>query len=481
MAGGTWSATEGKVRPGFYLNFVAAALAAIKPGARGVVAVPVKANWGPVNTVVEIESEAQLIDTYTNTTGSGLTTYDTIRMALLGGAKKVLGYRMADTSAAKGSVTLKDTATTPADVLKLETKYESNRAFNVTVRANPVDAEKQDILLYEGTALLRTFTFAKGASGVDNAVSAINGDTGNKWIVATKVAAGNGILAAGNAKPFANGNNGVTGITNTNYVNAMAAFEARQFNLFALDGISDSALQVSVKSWVERLRNEGKGIMAVLGGSATDDQDVAQGNTRSTTMNHEGIVNVITSAKLAGVWYSSAQIAPYIAGLIGGQRLSESITYAVCPFEDVAPRLTNSEVETALQAGSLVLVHDGEKVKVEQGLNTLTSLRQGQNRQWRKVRAIRVMDAINADLLKTASDNYIGKVNNNDDGKVALINACKQYMDTLVIGGLIERDYTVGLDSRFHPALAAPDEVYITWNARLTDAMEYIFGTFNVR
>ncbi|NPV52217.1 MAG: phage tail sheath protein [Firmicutes bacterium] len=479
MAGGQWSATEGKVRPGFYLNFVAAALAAIKPGARGTVAVPVKANWGPIKEIVEIESEAELIKAYTAKCGDGVTAYDTIRMALLGGARKVIGYRLADSSAAKGSLTLKDTAATPVDVLKLETKYESNRAFNATVRDNPVDNTKQDIVLYEGTVILRTFTFAKGA--VDNAVAAINGDSGNEWITATKIADGNNTLAAVSTQPFMGGNNGIAGITNTDYVDAMAAFEARQFNLFALDGVSDSALQVSVKSWIERLRNEGTGVIAVIGGSAADDLDITKGNSRSTLMNYEGIVNVVNSAKLAGTWYSSAQVAPFIAGLIAGQRLSESTTYAVCPFEDVKPRLTNSQVEAALQAGSLVLVHDGEKVKVEQGLNTLASLREGQNRQWRKIRAIRVMDAINADLLKTASDNYIGKVNNNDDGKIALINACKQYMETLVLGGLIERDYIVELDPAYHPALAAPDEVYIRWDARLTDAMEYIYGTFGIR
>ncbi|MBE3576879.1 MAG: phage tail sheath family protein [Limnochordales bacterium] len=479
MAGGIWSPTEGKVRPGFYLNFVAAGVAAIKPGARGIVAVPVKADWGPIRQVVEISSEAELVDRFGNATTNGLTAYNTVRMALLGGARTVLVYRLADSYASKGSITLKDTASTPGDVLRLETKYETNRPFAVTVRDNPVDSTKQDIVLYEGTAQLRTFTFLKGT--IDAAVTAVNGDAGNRWITATKIADGNGTLAAVNAQPFANGNNGATGVTNADYMGALAAFEARQFNLFSLDGATDASLQASVKAWVARLRDEGHGVIAVLGGSATDDEDPTKGNARSLSFNHEGIVNVITSAQLGDTWYSSAQIAPFIAGLIAGQRLAESITYAVCPFTDVKPRLTDSQIREALNSGSLVLVHDGEKVKVEQGINTLTSLREGQNRQWRKIRAIRVMDAINADLLKTASDNYIGKVVNNDDGKLALINACKQYMDQLVNGGLIEPDYTVQLDPAYHPALAAPDEVYIRWDARLTDTMEFIFGTFNVR
>ncbi|MGE5552828.1 MAG: phage tail sheath family protein [Betaproteobacteria bacterium] len=480
MAGGTWSPTEGKVRPGFYMNFVAAALAAIKPGARGVVACPVKAEWGPVREFKEITSEAELLAAY-GAKVAGTTAYDTIRMALLGGAKKVLGYRLADSNAAKGTITLQDTGGTPANVLRLDTKYESARDFRVTTRTNPVDSAKQDIVLYEGTTILRTFTFASEAGGVDNAVAAINGDAGNQWITATKLADGNGILALITSVPLSGGNNGTAAVTNTDYANAMAAFEARQFNIFTLDGMTDSALQTSVKAWVERLREEGKGIIAVMGGSAAADADPTQGNARSQTFNHEGVVNVITSAVMDGVTYSSAQVAPFIAGLIAGQALSESITYATCPFTDVSPRLTHSQVEAALLAGSLVLVHDGEKVKVEQGVNTLSSLRQGQNDQWKKIRAIRVMDSINADLLKAASDNYIGKVNNNDDGKVALINACKQYMERLFLGGLVEKDYLVYLDPAYHPALAAPDEVYIKWEARICDNMEKIFGTFVVR
>ena len=57
MAGGTWSATELPVLPGLYLNFQAAALAAIQTGARGTVILPIKAHWGPVGTFETITSE----------------------------------------------------------------------------------------------------------------------------------------------------------------------------------------------------------------------------------------------------------------------------------------------------------------------------------------------------------------------------------------------------------------------------------------
>lgn len=482
MAGGNWSPTELKVRPGFYTNFVAAALAAIQPGARGIVAIPVKANWGPKQQVVEITDEANLIDTYGTDTGN-YTAYNAIRLALLGGAKTVLGYRLTDAGAAKASITLQDTTGTPVNVITLTTKYETARVFKVVVRLNPEDSNKQDIVLLEGTTQLAVFTFTKGTGGVDNAVAAVN-VPGNKWVTATKIAVGNGILAtiASPGSPLTGGNAGIASITNQMYIDAMTAFEARIFNAFALDGATDSALQASVKSWAERLRGEGKGIIAYMGGATNDDQTPATGNTRSAGFNYEGVVNVAVSGILGGITYSSAMVACYVAGKAVSQSLSESLTYATLAFDDVTPRFTHNQVVTGLQSGTLLLVHDGEKVKVEQGINTLSTLRQGQNNQWKKIKAIRVMDAINQDLSKNAQDNYIGKVINDDDGKVALVTACKNYFDTLVKGRLIGANYTVGLDPYYHGAtpLAAPDEVYIKWEGTLVDTMEKIYGTFVV-
>ncbi|MDI3329103.1 MAG: phage tail sheath protein, partial [Alicyclobacillaceae bacterium] len=156
MAGGTWNPTDMPVLPGLYLNFVAAALAAIQPGARGTVIAPVKAHWGPVRQFVTITSEADIINTYTADESNGATAYTTLRLALLGSAKKILAYRLADANAAVASVTLADTSGTPVNVLRLDTKYPTTRAFNAVVQPNPVDSTKKDIKLYEGTTLLRT-------------------------------------------------------------------------------------------------------------------------------------------------------------------------------------------------------------------------------------------------------------------------------------------------------------------------------------
>jgi len=489
MAGGTWNPNDLPVLPGLYMNFQAKALAAIQPGDRGVVVAPVKAHWGPVREFVEVTTEAGVLDLFTGDESAGATAYTTLRFALMGGAQKVLAYRLADSSAVKAALTLQDTEGTPENVLKLEAKYPGGRgnAFRVTVQDNPADANKKDIKLFEGTTLLRTFTFESGT--IQAAVDAINGDAGNKWIVAAKIADGNGTLADVSGAVFTGGNSGIANIANTDYVNALAAFETQEFNVLTLDGVTDSALHTSVVSWVSRVRDEGKSVIAVLGGSAAEDtaaDAVSKAVARSAGYNHEGIVNVGTGAKLNGISYSSAQVAAYAAGLIAGQALSESTTYAPTPFDDVTRRWTRSEQEQAVRGGVFLLIHDGRLVKVLRGMNSLVTLRQGQSNAWKKIRTIRVMDAINMDLQRAAEDAYIGKVNNTEEGRLALVGAAKQYMLTLEQSGVIAAGtWDVYPDPDYYgpsaPNTPEPDQVYLKWEARLTDVMEIIMGTFIVK
>lgn len=477
------------VLPGMYMNFQAAAIAAVQPGARGVVALPVKAHWGPVRAFVEIGGLTAVDETYTSDETNGATAYTSLKLALLGGAKTALAYRIADANAAKAVCTLQDSAETPENIVKLEAKYPGDRGnrFKVTVQPNPIDAAKKDVRLLEDTTLLKTFTFAGDTAQA--AVDAINQDAANKWIVATKLADGNGELKDGSGFSFTGGNSGIGDIAAGDYTDAFSAFETQEFNLLALDGVSDPAIRTSAVSWVDRVRSEGKPIIAVLGGSAADDTSasaVSLATARSASFNHEAVVNVGTGAILDGVSLSSAQISAYVAGLIAGQRLSESTTYASAPFQDVTRRWTRGEQEQAAAGGVFLLVHDGKRVKALRGVSSLVSPGQGQSNAWKKIRTIRVMDAIQSDLTASAESGYVGKVNNTAEGRLALIGAARQYMLSLAQSGVIEAEgWDVYLDPQYYGPNAVftpePDQVYLNWEARLTDVMEQIFGTFIVR
>jgi Phage tail sheath protein subtilisin-like domain/Phage tail sheath C-terminal domain len=250
------------------------------------------------------------------------------------------------------------------------------------------------------------------------------------------------------------------------YAEARLAFEARPFNVFVADGELSATEQDNIKSWVATNRDEKKHFMFVAGGSAADDADPAVGNARTTRLADDYVVNLITGGNVSGADYSSGEYAAYLAGLVAGTAINRSITYTQVPLDDVNKRLRNSEIVTALQAGSLVLVHDGEKVKVEQGLTASK----------KKIRSIRARQAVATDVEKTARDNYIGKLDNNEDGQMALINAIKAYLETLEVNNVLT-DIVVTLDPQ---RASVGDQVFLAISYREIDSMERIFLTINV-
>lgn len=486
MAGGTWENTNKPVLPGLYMNFQAAAASAIQGGSRGTVIVPVKANWGPVGTFVEIGSETAIEQMFSGGTENGATAYSTLYLALLGGPRKLLAYRLADDTAAKAAVKLKNGDA--EDVLELTALYSGSRGnrFTVTVQPTIDNNAVKEVLLYEGTKLLKTFT-AESATA-EAIAAAINEDSENKWVTAKALTAAEelaNITGAG----LTGGISGNSQLTNADYIAMQEALEGEDFNVLALDYAADMALLQSFAAWIKRVRNQGKGVVAVFGGSAAEDvaaNAVQAASARSLALNHEGIINVGTGVRLAGVEYSSAQTAAYVAGLIAGQRLNQSTTYAVTPFEDVTRRWTRPEQEQAVRNGVFLLFHDGRQVKALRGINSLVTPAAGQNNAWKKIRSIRVMDAINADLQRAAEETYIGKVNNTEEGRLALIGAVKEYLAQLALSSVIEASgYDVILDPAYYgpsPVVTPEaDQVFLQWNVKLTDVMEQLFGTFYVQ
>lgn len=488
MAGGEWEITDLPKLPGLYMNFKAAALATVTTGDRGTVVVPYKAHWGKIGGFTEIYRETDILNTFgalEDTNGS--TFYKSLRMCCLGGAKKILGYRLASSEAAKASLTLQDAA--KADKVKLVAKYEGERGngFKVTLAPSLTDEGVYTLKLYEDTTLLKTYSFKTWAELIE----AVN--TANTYILAEKPAASTdetgSNFATVTSTALTGGNSGIDGVTAKDYVNMLNVLEQETFNFLTLDGITDAAIQTSVASWVINMRKNGKKIMAIMGGSAADDvadDAVDKAITRSAGFNHEGIINVGVGVVLDNVSYSSAEVAPYVAGLIAGQKMTESTTYAATPFDDVTRRWRggrSSEQEKAVTNGVFLLIYDGRIVKALEGVNSLITLRQNQNKAFKKIRSIRTMDAIDSDMQQTAEDNYIGKINGTTEGKQALIGACKQYMEVCAQGGIIEPGtYNVYLDPTYHGENATikpePNQVFIKWEAQVTDVIEQIFSTF---
>lgn len=348
--GGSWDPTSLPTLPGLYINYKTAAAAAIKGGARGTVAIPLKAfNGGSAaaKTFYTVDNETDAATLF------GSANIQSIKFALQGGAKEVLVYTM------------------------------------------PVSAVTQD------------------------------------------------------------------------YADMRTAFDTRPFNVFVFDGEVASTEQDAVLTWVKANKEDGKHFAVVFGCvTSADDNTPATGDTRSIRLLDDYAVNLVNGVTIAGTSYSSGKYAPWLAGLVAGTAINKSITFAKAPVDDVTKRYTNAEIKTALSKGSLVLVNDGEKVKVMQGLTTSV----------KKIRAIRARQAVSNDVTKTAADSYIGQINNDADGQAALISAVKVYLETLEGAGVL-RDLSVVLDPQFQ---SVGDTVYLLISYVEIDSMERIFLTISV-
>lgn len=356
--GGTWEASSLPVRPGLYINFRDAALAAIAGGGTGTVALPVFTYTGGTAVSGKFYTVESVADGITLV---GSTNATPITRILEGGAKEVLVY----------------------------------------------------------------------------AVPALGADT-----------------------------------ETVQYANMRDAFSVQDFNVFVYPTVIADAEQTATKSWVANSRTEGKHFIYVAGGDELDDADITVGNARSVLLSDEYIVNLVTGVVLAdGTEVQSADYAPYIAGLIAGTPINKSVTYTELPVADVTLRLKNSQVEDALTSGSFVIIKDGSKVRIEQGITTDSD---AQERG--KIRMTRAKQKVATDIPAAARDNYIGKIDNNPAGQATLIAAIKAYLETLENDNVL-MEPEVGLD----PLRASVgDSVFLAVSYTPVDSMERIFLTITV-
>lgn len=474
MSMGNWTPGEEKKRPGLYNRFISTALSRVKTGASGIVGMPVKADWGPLNELVDIESESEVIKKF-GESGKGCTTY-LLNRCLLGGKKykpkKIIAYRIAGASAAEASATIEGS-------LKLSAKYKGARGnnFKYSISENIFEDTKKDVKLYEGSELLATYTVEP--TDIKTLVDSINADDG--LIKAEKI--GDTALSDTATKEFTGGNSG-TDVTSSDYILALDAFEPVLINVLVLDGISDSSIQASVKSWVTRVREAGKEVMFVMGGSAEDDKDITVGNARSIAANNKAVVNVVVGVKNAVRSFTSAETACQVAGLIAGTPINKSTTYKQLEdVSDVTVLLSDTQIKQALKAGSFIMTRDMDpetyaiSIKVEQGINTLTVYGENESEKFSKIKCVRTLDTIDYDTGYLAAQSVIGEYDNNDDGRASLISLFKRYLETLVEAGAISADFLSEVDEAF---VSEGDVVYLKTQSLTVDKIEKIFNSIYV-
>ena len=135
--------------------------------------------------------------------------------------------------------------------------------------------------------------------------------------------------------------------------------------------------------------------------------------------------------------YTAEEYCSRIAGFIAGTPFNMSITYGTLNDLSNCNRLTVAEQDEAVDAGKLILMHDGEKVKIVRGVNTFKTTTKTKSISFKKIKIVNIMNLIYDDLVKTIRDEYIGKFNNDYDDKCILVTAINAYFMNLVTQSVI--------------------------------------------
>ena len=192
----------------------------------------------------------------------------------------------------------------------------------------------------------------------------------------------------------------------------------------ATDGVAST-----IASWIKSQRTNNKAsYKAVLPNTAADDEAIINVACTATYLTDDNTTQTITAEGLCS----------RIAGIIAGTPLTMACTYA--PLLEMADcqRMTKTELDEAVNAGKLVLMWDGEKVKVCRGVNSLVSTSTTKGDSFKKIKLVEAMDMIRDDISMTAQDSYIGKYVNNYDNKCLLISAIEGYFAALQRDGVID-------------------------------------------
>lgn len=213
----------------------------------------------------------------------------------------------------------------------------------------------------------------------------------------------------------------------TDYTEALNYFATERFDYLVCPPDTTNELANLVATWIKSQRESfDKKVKAVL---------------PSVTADHEGVVNFDTNnIKVGELTYTNAQYCSRIAGILAGTPLTMAATFTILNEVTDVPRLTKTQADEAINAGKLVLYHDGEKVKIARAVNSLVTVTPEKGEAFKKIKIVDIIDMIHNDIKTTVNDNYVGKVSNSYDNKCLILAAIKGYYEQLEMNGIIDKD-----------------------------------------
>lgn len=198
------------------------------------------------------------------------------------------------------------------------------------------------------------------------------------------------------------------GKASENYKDALELLKNKRFNYLAIPEIKDLETDEIVKWIKEKRKKDRKRFKAVL---------------PNTDANDESIINfTATDIEVGDNTFSTSEYTARIAGALAGLPFNRSATYYVLEEVDAVHEIENPD--EAVNNGELILIDDGEKVKIGRGVNSLVDIKpeDKKNDEFKSIRVMEVLDMIHDEIYNNFDNHYVGKVPNTYDNQVLFIN-----------------------------------------------------------
>lgn len=369
MLGGGTYVTQNKVLPGTYFQFISKMAASGALSDRGVVAMALDMDWGADDKIITLSAR----DFQKNSLGILGFDYTSDKLVALREvflhATTVYLYKLTS-GGTKASNTY---ATAVCGGVR-------GNDLKVVIQKDVDDASKFVVALYLGTNKVDEQVVTSAAELVANDFVT--------WVSDATLT-----VTAGEA--LTGGTNGTSDATaHQNFLNKIEAYP--DVNAIGYTGTDETTKALYV-SFAKRMRDEvGIKLQAVVFGYAGD--SIACVNVKN-----------------------SADVVPWVLGVVAGTAVNKSATNLLYDGElAVNTEYTQKELEACIKAGEFVLHQVGASIHVLEDVNSFITVTDEQGAIFKDNQTVRVIDGIATAIASVFAEKYIGKVPNNESGRISL-------------------------------------------------------------
>lgn len=392
MFGGGTFATQNKVLPGAYINFISAAQASVAMSDRGIVAMPFVMDWGVEHEVIKVE-RADFEKNSKKIFGYDYT-HDQVQAIreIFKNARILYFYRL-------------NTGAEKASNLYARAKYGGTRgnALQTVIRKNVDDETKFDVI----TVLDSISVDSQSVSTAEE----LKENDFVSWISGVE-------LSETAGTPLTGGTDG-TGRTGEAYQGFLDKISAYPFHALGCNTDDEAVINLFI-AFTKRMRDEvGAKFQTVV--------------YRAKKADYEGIISVENKPKdVKPDVFGEFSLVYWVTGAAAGCVVNKSNTNKIYDGEySIDTEYSQTALEEAVKSGKFLFHQVGDEVRVLTDINSLVSVTEEKGADFKSNQTIRVLDQIGNDIAALFKDRYLGKVQNDAAGRLSLWGDIVEYYKQL--------------------------------------------------